>query len=544
MLLGIPGESLCSPQSTVGPDPKSVEIDENEVNAHRIGESVFVRAPQEVDLFESMQFRIIVDQAGAIRSVHYESGPTNLATAATAKLRAISYRPFTRDGIPVRASFTERVSVLPPQRPIAHHIKFPEVVDRSSIRISLTRTQCFGTCSAYELTISGDGAVDFDGRAYTLVHGQHRAFIAADAVTALVNQFRAADFLSLDEKYVAQLTDGATYEIAFTADGRKKRVVDYFGSTVGMPESVWHLESEIDRVAGSDRWVEGNAETVRALADEHFDFHSSVASEILQVAAARGETEILQALLTQGSCPSIQGDGRFDALSRAAAGDHLDAVRLLLSVEDLKWSQLSLDHALIYGAYKGDLELMRLLIAHGANPVAVEPDEQEKPDALFAAAESGVPDAVAEILKYHPNLRIAGRNGESIFAASNFAASLSAVSSGAADPRVDRVAVVEMLSRAGADVNARDQDKNTALHLVSDPNLLMALIRAGANVNAQNDAGQTPLMRTFDLDCAKALVAAGADTSIADNQGETIFDVAKQRNWPDVSFLGTPPAAQ
>jgi hypothetical protein len=40
---------------------------------------------------------------------------------------------------------------------------------------------------------------------------------------------------------------------------------------------------------------------------------------------------------------------------------------------------------------------------------------------------------------------------------------------------------------------------------------------------------------------ARALVEAGANTSISNDDGKTIFDIAPNRNWGTLSFLGQPP---
>ena len=57
---------------------------------------------------------------------------------------------------------------------------------------------------------------------------------------------------------------------------------------------------------------------------------------------------------------------------------------------------------------------------------------------------------------------------------------------------------VKVAVEAGTDVNAVDEDGNTALHHVVDkgfPNVVAFLTESGANVNAKNRRGQTPLTR-------------------------------------------------
>jgi ankyrin repeat protein len=57
---------------------------------------------------------------------------------------------------------------------------------------------------------------------------------------------------------------------------------------------------------------------------------------------------------------------------------------------------------------------------------------------------------------------------------------------------------VKMAAEAGSDVNAADEDGNTALHHVVDkgfPSVVAFLTESGARVNVENQRGQTPLTR-------------------------------------------------
>jgi hypothetical protein len=147
--------------------------------------------------------------------------------------------------------------VLPLQKIPSTHVPFPDTSDRSSIRITLSRWGCFGYCPVYTVTISGDGAVDFNGGRFTAVSGEHHSQVSYDDVSALIDKFRAADFFSLETSYRAHATDLPTFFVTFTAGNKTMKVSDYAGRSVGMPESVTQLENEIDRVSGSARWVKG-----------------------------------------------------------------------------------------------------------------------------------------------------------------------------------------------------------------------------------------------------------------------------------------------
>jgi hypothetical protein len=125
----------------------------------------------------------------------------------------------------------------------------------NNVRISLTRTVCYGHCPAYTVSISGDGAVSYEGRQFVNVRGAQTATIAPEEVARLVERFDAAGFENLRSEYRGEVTDHPTFTLVFERDGRRKAVVDYAGSSVGMPRVVRDLQDEVDRVAGTARWV-------------------------------------------------------------------------------------------------------------------------------------------------------------------------------------------------------------------------------------------------------------------------------------------------
>lgn len=87
---------------------------------------------------------------------------------------------------------------------------------------------------------------------------------------------------------------------------------------------------------------------------------------------------------------------------------------------------------------------------------------------------------------------------------------------------------MEMLIKSGADVNARNNVDNTALHFAAggapvsqtyrgSATAVAYLIEHGADVNAQNNTNMTPLMDAVlnpDLETVKILLAHGADVNM------------------------------
>jgi Domain of unknown function (DUF6438) len=132
---------------------------------------------------------------------------------------------------------------------------FPEIHDWNTLRITLSRSGCYGTCPAYEVEIHGDGTVLYDGKFNVAAKGKHRAKISRASLAELVDFFRKANYFSLSDRYVYGVTDNPGYTTSISFDGESKSVFDYVGQSAGMPSTVTDLEAAIDRVSGADKWV-------------------------------------------------------------------------------------------------------------------------------------------------------------------------------------------------------------------------------------------------------------------------------------------------
>ncbi len=137
----------------------------------------------------------------------------------------------------------------------AHHVRMPAIRDWSSLKITLTRSVCFGSCPVYTVEIDGDGSVIYNGERFVAETGQRTARIPRRKVHQLYGAFRKAEFFWLFDKYQAHITDFPSYTVSIAYDGHRKKVLDYAGPHIGMPHAVAELEHLIDVTAGTDRWV-------------------------------------------------------------------------------------------------------------------------------------------------------------------------------------------------------------------------------------------------------------------------------------------------
>ncbi|MCX8506584.1 MAG: ankyrin repeat domain-containing protein [Alphaproteobacteria bacterium] len=93
------------------------------------------------------------------------------------------------------------------------------------------------------------------------------------------------------------------------------------------------------------------------------------------------------------------------------------------------------------------------------------------------------------------------------------------------------------LIKSGEDVNAKDNDGQTALMSASrTPMVINILRRAGIDVNAENNDGSTLMTRVAarQAEVIKLLLAAKADVNAKNKYGYTALQIAK-----DSDFLGS-----
>ena len=303
-----------------------VKIEMREVHDHQMGPLHMIHSKDSSPRIwlESVQLEVTVDPAGKIESVKAFRGPTEFFGQAEALEAKRKFKPFWRDGNPVRASFTDYVSVMPPEQWAETQTPFPEIKDWSTLRMRLQRTQCYGSCPAYSVLVSGDGNVEFNGTGQVLVMGRHRGTLPRQVVESLLAAFRQANYFSLRDSYVERVTDLPTYDTSIELDGQRKSVRDYGGLSAGMPEAARDLEEAFDRLAGTEKWIKGNQQTASALVAENWDFKADTNENrvLFANAASSGNADLIQLFISKGApALSMTKDGQSPLVSAAAKGN-------------------------------------------------------------------------------------------------------------------------------------------------------------------------------------------------------------------------------
>ena len=132
--------------------------------------------------------------------------------------------------------------------------------------VTLERTECYGLCPVYKVSIKADGAVTFEGIKNTETKGIAEGKISETQIKDILKEFENADYVNLKDKYDFETcplaaTDNSTVVTTIQIDGRKKTVSHYLGCVedneqhTPFPPKLRELENKIDEIAGTKRWI-------------------------------------------------------------------------------------------------------------------------------------------------------------------------------------------------------------------------------------------------------------------------------------------------
>jgi cytohesin len=300
-----------------------------------------------------------------------------------------------------------------------------------------------------------------------------------------------------------------------------------------MPDAVGDLETEIDRIAGTQNWIKETPETLPALLAEHWNFKANTEENAALFAnvIAQGSPELISQFM-KGGAPALTITksrlGTRSALEGAALKGNLDLVRQMLKGQD-NLPEAVLFQALRAGAQSGNLDLVRFLIEQGADVNGKPADPQDQQTVLMSAVQSAKPEVVEEILLHNPDVNAKYYGG---FTALTMFLQNGGNQAGAGD-------ILKALIAHGANVSLRDEQGTTPIfHACMMPSAVGILVGAGADPNARDNSGQTALLRcVYNKDFVAALLQAGADPSIADRYGRTPLDAARSMSSKDSAAL-------
>jgi hypothetical protein len=127
--------------------------------------------------------------------------------------------------------------------------------------VALERTACFGRCPVYQISVSPDGVVSYEGKAHVRHLGPATGQISVEQVSFLVSELEKGGYFSFAPRYTPgdsacgrYATDSPAVITSVQSGGRAKRIEHDYGCS-SAPGALVVLERRIDEVLGSSRWT-------------------------------------------------------------------------------------------------------------------------------------------------------------------------------------------------------------------------------------------------------------------------------------------------
>jgi serine/threonine-protein phosphatase 6 regulatory ankyrin repeat subunit B len=242
----------------------------------------------------------------------------------------------------------------------------------------------------------------------------------------------------------------------------------------------------------------------------------------LLIVARSGNLQLFQMLMNKKpSREALSG-----ALYQAAEAGNIEIVKQLLhsglTPNDGWGGNLPLGGA----AYEGRIEVVKLLLDHGADVNAVNRSSGGNGETALHYATRCTASSALKIVE----LLLASGAHVNVNDQRGATPLMNAL---------DHREMALMLLAHGAAVNSRDKDGNTALMYAAARHLtamVRTLVKEGADINAQNNDGRTALMNTSgaadsvdDPDTVQAALDSGANPNQTDRDGYTALMFAAQK---------------
>uniref|UniRef100_A0A8C2AE89 Poly [ADP-ribose] polymerase n=1 Tax=Cyprinus carpio TaxID=7962 RepID=A0A8C2AE89_CYPCA len=288
----------------------------------------------------------------------------------------------------------------------------------------------------------------------------------------------------------------------------------------------------------------GNEEKLMALLTPlNVNCHASDGrkSTPLHLAAGYNRVRIVQLLLQHGADVHAKDKGGLVPLHNACSYGHYEVTELLLkhgacvNAMDL-WQFTPLHEA----ASKNRVEVCSLLLSHGADPTLVNCHGKS---AVDMAPTPELKERLTYEFKGHSLLQ-AAREADMTKVKKTLALEIinfkhpqtqeTALHCAVTSPHPKRKQVTELLLRKGANVNEKNKDFMTPLHVAAERahnDIMEVLQKHGAKMNAVDTLGQTALHRAAlagHLQTCRLLLSYGADPTIVSLQGFTAAQMGNE----------------
>jgi ankyrin repeat protein len=316
----------------------------------------------------------------------------------------------------------------------------------------------------------------------------------------------------------------------------------------------------------------GNIEISRLLLSHDGDafVHDNEGNTPLHLAAVGGHLEVTRSLLKLKADVNVLNNERLTPLQRAFEGHrkrYLDIMRLLLD-HGANMHDSHISALLHLAAYKGHLELARTLTERKANVNALDDEGQTPLQRALEGQRKGHLDIVRLLLDHGANmhdshisalLHLAAYKGHLELARTlterkanvnalddEGSTPLHQASQGSRSGNPDIVQLVRFLLDEGADIHVRDNRGNTPLHFAASRGHLEVtriLLELKADADSLNSEGLTPLQRASEgpregyLAIFQLFLDHGANVNVHDNRGSTLLHFAASEDHLEVARM-------
>jgi hypothetical protein len=209
--------------------------------------------------------------------------------------------------------------------------------DLRFVSVTLKRMACYGTCPVYSVVIHGNGLVEYLGELNVDIPGDQTGRIPPEKLIDLLRDFEDIHFFDLQDKYSEGCTDQPTTIISILVDGKTKEVRNYFGGCEGAKSGpqvdLARLAEQIDKAAGSVRWVKCDFDCMEGLIQTGFNVNAQAPNgdtPLLIVVKQRDLREV-RILLDAGARVNAADGQGYTALMYASMADKLELVQELLA---------------------------------------------------------------------------------------------------------------------------------------------------------------------------------------------------------------------
>ncbi|MFI5361658.1 MAG: DUF6438 domain-containing protein [Elusimicrobiota bacterium] len=132
--------------------------------------------------------------------------------------------------------------------------------DLKDLVITISRSQCLGTCPEYKMTIVGSREVTFEGAEYVKAKGTSKGVISEIDLRALLVEFAKVKYPLMHSDYTEiDATDCPGFETELLWGDVSKKIMHYSGDDTA-PKQLRELEDEIDARGGSSKWIGDHSE--------------------------------------------------------------------------------------------------------------------------------------------------------------------------------------------------------------------------------------------------------------------------------------------